>query len=103
MSNISFECDDDGDCSVEGLFGSCFEENDFSDKVNFCDCSSWHGWKGEDCTEPSATVYYSRTMGCVFSFWALFVMLTTGKTLYIYFNHVGRTRIKDVNPVAFVA
>lgn len=95
-------CSDAVNCSSSTIFKECYVENNFRDDVFFCDCSNWFGWVGENCNEPTATLYFFGITYVVFLFWTLFNLVTLGRVLLILVAE-NKFKAQDINPVCFVA
>lgn len=97
-------CEDANDCSNSTIIRECYEENNFVEEVFFCECSNWFGWVGENCDEPSSSIYYNRIMFVFFTIWNLFNIVTISKVIYIYLKYnYKKTGFKNANPVLYVA
>lgn len=101
---MSILCNLTSDCDPDGIARTCYEENDFREEVFFCDCSNSHGWQGKSCDIPSVTTYYLRVTESIILIWALFLVFTSGKTLFLYSKEkLGKESFSKMNPVFFVA
>lgn len=98
-------CESAFDCSNNSLFRECYQENNFRDELDFCDCSSWFGWKGDFCNERGPTVYFRGVIALFLIFWNIFNFTTLGNTLRNHTKHIllkNQFKIKSINPVFYV-
>lgn len=95
-------CTDSRNCSSGDLYKECYQKNNFIDKVDFCECSTYFGWTGDDCNEISFTLYWWRIFETLIILWTLFVILSTSRSLYIYIKgRYGKEKLTEINPVFF--
>lgn len=73
-------------CSVDGVVRACYVVDDEGEEETLCDCSTWYGWVGETCDEPTSTVYYLRVASSFFLLWEVLLLLWLILTLcnYLY-------------------
>lgn len=98
----SFECNKSSDCSVDGIVKLCYEENNFDERVFFCECANYFGWRGEDCNEQSDTIYFRIVAELINTIWCTFLVLVTGKVIYLYLKVKYRSDKKTTsksNPI----
>lgn len=98
-------CDSAAECSNSSLFRECYEENNFRAELNFCDCSSWFGWKGALCDERGPTVYLRTVVASLFILWNIFNFSILGNTLRHYTKCKllrKESRFKKINPIFYV-
>lgn len=95
--NSSFECS-------ENVVKVCYESALNRDDSNFCDCSNWHGFRGENCDIPGSTIYYLRIVSIIFFIWTAFLFITSGKTFIVYISYRWKNeKLSEANPVVFLA
>ena len=58
-SNLTV-CSTPTECSFDGVARLCFKDVYWSNKTNFCDCSSFFGFYGENCDQAGPTVMYLK-------------------------------------------
>lgn len=73
-------CQNNSFCSEDDVLRFCYDDG-------ICDCSNWFGWTGDNCDQPSSTLYYSRVS--VFLLLILYTVLSlmTLRTLTLYLKH----------------
>ena len=59
-STSDTECSNTRQCSTDGVLRVCYRKVLWTDKSNFCDCSSFFGWVGKECDEVSGAVIHFR-------------------------------------------
>lgn len=99
------ECFETNECNINSsVLKICYESNLFEKRTNFCDCSSWYGWEGENCDEPTSTSFYLRTVIIILALIQVFNVLTASKTIYLYlkYNKQGQPLLK-LNIIFYVA
>lgn len=102
MNNV---CKDSSECAFGDVLQECYEFNDFRPGEEFfCDCSSWLGWGGENCTTPTATIYYLRISSIILTFPVLFIICVSFKTLVLAYKHKLKKNIslRNMNPIFWV-
>lgn len=101
MSNT---CKTSNDCIFGDVLKECYENNNFREEVFFCDCSNWFGWEGANCTTPTSTIYYFRLTEIFSIIVVLFLMLTSGKTLFYAVSYSRKQKLKltKYNPIVWV-
>ena len=73
-------CTSSEDCIWKNEVGElvsklCLERVTYSDEENFCQCSAWFGFRGEECDEVSPQVIYFRTIAISFLSYSVLMML----------------------------
>lgn len=60
--HVHSDCTSNNDQGIE-IFKVCYLKVSWSDEENFCDCSSWYGFTGDDCDQVStANVYFKVSL-----------------------------------------
>ena len=67
-------CSNTRQCSSDDVLRVCYGNVRWTDESNFCNCSSFFGWVGENCDEVSGTVIYFR-FALVFDMTWSFIMI----------------------------
>lgn len=99
-----FHCEDPFECSNGTVVKECYKRNNFDSREFFCDCSNWYGWTGDDCNEPTSTIYYHKTVFSFFLVWNMFNLLLLIKVVYLFSRyHLNLRRKKGINPIFYVA
>lgn len=100
----SNQCNVTSDCQ-DGFPKQCYEEVQWSDLQNFCDCSSRFGYTGTQCTEVSGQVIYSRISVIVLFLWSsvLFFLYLKEIVLSTRFRLKVTGALLPLNPVYYVA
>ena len=83
ISSMSGSCNTSLDCGFEGTSLLCFERAAFSDQRNFCKCSIWYGWNGENCDETSGLLIYNRVFFVTATVLSLIVSILLLRTLIL--------------------
>lgn len=63
------------DCVTEGVLKNCFVDVSFTRRTNFCDCSNFLGWVGENCNEVSTQLWFARISTITFGIWTAILFL----------------------------
>lgn len=97
-------CETATDCVNLTVYKECYEENNFKIENNFCACSSWHGWTGDDCDKTGPTIKFRRFISLCFLAWTTTISVTLFNTLYhlMKFNFNKKKKLMENNPIFFV-
>lgn len=100
---FGFDCETSIDCSLDGVARKCyFPEGSlatiFFDDIEapFCDCSSWYGFTGANCTEVSPQVVYFRTMLIIFTALSSCLLVVVFVDVFRFMAVLGKTCHENV-------
>ena len=107
-------CNETKDCKEGNVLKECYFEVPWSEDSNFCNCSSWYGFVGDDCDIPSPQVWYIRFTLLFIVTWATILLIFLGKDIILYLRFkfpriwnanstYGRRRYLDLDPVFVTA
>lgn len=86
-------CQDSFDCPERQ---ECYNNVPWSDVPSFCDCSSWYGFRGTDCTGLTAQIHLTRFFLAVQLFSSFILLILYARKAYWYINwkvEVKKTRL----------
>lgn len=67
----------------DGIARQCYFTSEFSNRTNFCDCSNWYGFKGEQCDDDNSfQVQYLRITTIIILIWSSILILFYSKVLF---------------------
>lgn len=97
-------CETAADCGNSTPFKECYQENIFTNETDFCECSTWYGWVGQNCDEPGPTIHFRRIMSILFVTWTAFNFITLSNTCLQYYKHNvdKKSNLTNLNPIFYV-
>lgn len=105
------ECETAEDCVVFDSVGNeiqriCYKEVRWSPDDNFCDCSSWFGFTGELCDQPSFQTMFHHASVALDSVWCALIMIAVSWELFSFFatlQSTGKLKLKMLNNTVWTA
>lgn len=105
-SSDLFLCNNILDCLEIGdgitIIRDCVKLDDNEEGV--CDCSTYYGWRGDNCDQPSATLYFWWCFRVLYSLTFFLLTLYGGSLLFLFIKvqFFGKHVRKSINPIFYV-
>lgn len=88
------------ECDGSDVVKECFEYVNYNDRTNFCDCSPYFGYFGEECDQLSSTVYFMRSTLILFLIWSTLLFIVSSRTLFLNW-FIGYDPKRGMDPVNY--